>query len=235
MGGDKKRNRSGNEKSSPPSKMTRGQDSREYSLKDVMDKLEKLDEKMTALERMKDEIDCLKKEIAQLSKAKEGFQRFEVEQKRKCLLIKGLKSTATGKFESRAETKEALDRMFQYIEFTPSLEDYHRLGSLKPKESENTLVRVQFTNQDEKRELFAKFKEMGRDEEVKKISLINDYPSFQLPDVKRLSDIAYNLRKKQPGTKTRIIPRGLEVALQKLVNGKWTTVSANSGTAANEA
>ena len=105
------------------------------------------------------------------------------------------------------------------------------MGPIKQGESGNTLVRLQFYCQDEKALLFEKFKEMGSTDDVlKKLSLINDYPSFQLESVKKLSNIAYAIRKKSPGTKTRIVPRGLEVKLQQKERNaeRWTTVSTDT-------
>jgi hypothetical protein len=80
----------------------------------------------------------------------------------------------------------------------------------------------------------SKFKEYSNDQVIKKISLINDYPLFQLAEVKRLSDVAYNRRKKDKRIKTRIVFRGLEVQLQQRnQEGKWMTVSTDENT--NEA
>jgi hypothetical protein len=228
-------------KISPPHKMSRGgfnpnfntgsnsgPGAKQYTLNDVMMKLDRIEGEISKIWQKFEELDNLKHEVAQLRKANEGFLRQEVEQKKKCILIKGLASKSTEKYETRSETKETLDEMFNYFSLSPILEDYQRLGELKKDESENTLIRVKFATMDGKNELFQKFKEMGRDSELSKISLITDYPQFQLQEVKRLSNIAYDIRKHQKGTKTRIVPRGLGLALQSREgNGKWTTVSTN--------
>ena len=112
-----------------------------------------------------------------------------------------------------------------FIGLTPNLADFHRLGPITQGTSEETLIRVRFASIEDKNSLFAKFKEFGKNERLSKVSLINDYPLFQLNEVKRLSGIAYKLRTEKKGTKTRIIPRGLGVALQRQENGKWTNVS----------
>ena len=108
-----------------------------------------------------------------------------------------------------------------------TLEDYQRLGPIKPEADGGTLVRLQFWTRDDKSQLFAKFKEYTDDPIVKSLSLINDYPLFQLADVKKLSNEAYQLRQKDKSVKTRIVPRGLEVQLQTIrgTTGKWMTVS----------
>ncbi len=86
--------------------------------------------------------------------------------------------------------------LFEHIGLNLTLEDYQRLGPLKPDDTGSTMVRLQFWSKDDKSLLFAKFKEFSQDEQVKKVSLINDYPLFQLADVKRLSNEAYAIRQK---------------------------------------
>ncbi len=89
-----------------------------------------------------------------------------------------------------------------------------------------TLVRLQFWSKDDKSSVFAKFKEFNNDGVIKKISLINDFPLFQLAEVKRLSNEAFRIRQKDKRVKTRIVPRGLEVILQQRDHsGSWTTVN----------
>lgn len=130
------------------------------------------------------------------------------------------------KFETRQETYDRVTDLFGHIGINVTLEDYQRLGPIKP---EGTLVRLQFWTRDEKSLLFAKFKEFSNDQAIRKISLINDYPSFQLAEVKKLSDEAYKIRQKDKSIKTRIVPRGLEVRLQtrKGPNGKWMMVGSS--------
>jgi hypothetical protein len=222
MGRDNKRDRSKLEigdKVSPPGKMAK------YSINDVMEKLLQLEARMIKLEKLLEEVEELREEVGELKKFKEGYQRFEIEQKKKCLLIKGMRSSSSLSYETRKETKSCLAGLFEYIGHYPRVDDYQRLGTLKPGDSQSTLIRVQFGTIDDKIALFQRFKDIGKDFELSKISLINDYPSFQLPEVKRLSEIAYDLRTKKPGTKTRIVPKGLTVNLQTLQNGKWKTVS----------
>jgi hypothetical protein len=182
------------------------------------------------VDRLLGEIETLKKEVDRLSKLNEGFRRFEVEQKKKCILVKGLTSNTKNKFETRNETWLRVKKLFDHINLKINIEDYQRLGPIKQGDTGSTLVRIQFYCQDDKSLLFDKFKDMGGNDEVlKKLSLIQDYPSFQLSTVKKLSDIAYEIRKKTPGTKTRIVPRGLDVKLQKKDKHaeKWTTVSTD--------
>jgi hypothetical protein len=156
----------------------------------------------------------------------EGLRRLEVEHKKKSILVKGLDSLSTKKYETRQETWSRVQNLFDHVGLGHlTLEDYQRLGPLKANDSGSTLVRLQFWSKDDKSLLFSKFKEYSSDEVVKCISLITDYPLFQLADVKKLSDEAYKLRQKNRSTKTRIVPRGLEVVLQiRDQSGKWTTV-----------
>ena len=202
-----------------------GSNQQQFTLNDVMEVLKRMEGEISKLWQKFDEIDDLKYEITELRKTKENFQRFEIEQKRKCILIKGLASKATGKYETRTDTKASIDELFSFVDFHPRVEDYQRLGEIKQDETEKTLVRVKFATIDDKNELFQKFKDMGKNEELSKFSLINDYPSFQLSEVKRLSQVAYEIRRENKETKTRIIPRGLGVVLQKRINGKWMNVS----------
>jgi hypothetical protein len=195
---------------------------------DMMKKIEQLEKRFDKVEKMFEDVENLKKQMATLHKPLEGLKRLEVELKKKSLLLKGLGSFSTKKYETRLETYNSIQKLFNHIGLNLTLEDYQRLGPLKPNDSGSTLVRLQFWSKDNKSMLFAKFKEYSSDEMVRKISLINDYPLFQLAEVKRLSDLAYGLRQKDRSTKTRIVPRGLEVQLQRRdQSGKWTTVSEN--------
>ena len=215
-------------KVSPPSKMAKNND-KVFTIADVMNTLEAMRNdwkgEFVKVWNKLEEVDVLKEQIVELNKAKESFQRFEIEEKKKCILIKGLRSKTAAKYETKVETKESLDELFVFIGLTPNLADFHRLGPITQGASEETLIRVRFASIEDKNSLFAKFKEFGKNERLSKVSLINDYPLFQLNEVKRLSGIAYKLRTEKKGTKTRIIPRGLGVALQRQENGKWTNVS----------
>jgi hypothetical protein len=117
--------------------------------------------------------------------------------------------------------------LFGHIGLTLTLEDYQRLGPIKTDDPGSTLVRLQFWSKDDKAQIYAKFKEFSNDPVIKKISLINDYPLFQLAQVKKLSEESYNLRQQNRLIKTRIVPRGLEVQLQTRngSTGKWMSVS----------
>jgi hypothetical protein len=221
-------------KSSPPDKMSR-KASRDFTINDVMYKIDEMkDELKGDLSKIWEklgEVEELKKKVTEFDKMRENFQRFEIEEKKKSVLIKGLKSASSKKFETRQETKASLDELFDFISLKPIVTDYHRMGPLEHAKSEETLIRVRFSNLDEKGALFRRFKEMGDCDRLKKISLINDYPNFQLDEVKRLSRIAFDLRKAKKGTRTRIVPRGLNLALQKLdESGKWINVSRQEGT-----
>jgi hypothetical protein len=243
MFSNKKRNRPNSEKVSPPSKMSKNQNEQPSNSElmaqlnklvatnnDMMTKIDQLEKKFSLMEKLFGEVENLKKEIETLKKggrSNDAFKRFEIEQKKKSVLVKGLESLTTKKYEPRSETYQRVTEMFEHIGLGLTVEDYQRLGPIKPDETGSTLVRIQFWSKDDKAQLFAKFKEFGSDPIVKKISLINDYPLFQLSEVKRLSDEAFKLRQRDRSTKTRIVPQGLEVKLQirRGREGKWQTVS----------
>ncbi len=151
--------------------------------------------------------------------------------------MKGIASHSNKKYETRSETYRVVHDLFNHIGLNLTLEDYQRLGPLKADDTGSTMIRLQFWSKDDKSLLFAKFKEYSNDEHIKKVSLINDYPLFQLADVKRLSNEAYAIRQKDKSIKTRIVPRGLEVQLQQRnsrdPSAKWMTV--NLRTDQNEA
>ncbi len=131
------------------------------------------------------------------------------------------------KYEPRGETYDRVSELFGHIGLTLTLEDYQRLGPIKSDDPGSTLVRLQFWSKDDKAQIYAKFKEYSDDPVIKKISLINDYPLFQLNEVKKLSEESFRLRQKDKRIKTRIVPRGLGVQLQTRsgTTGKWMTVS----------
>ena len=123
----------GGSKVSPPSKMAKNND-KEYTINDVMNTLgEMRDEwkgEFVKVWNKLEEVDVLKGQIDELNKTKESFQRFEIEEKKKCLLIKGLKSRTVEKYETRAETKASLDELFEFVALSPSIVDFHRLGPI---------------------------------------------------------------------------------------------------------
>ncbi len=181
---------------------------------------------LCSTEKLFEEVETVKSQIAKWNKPMEGLRRIEIEQKKKTILVKGLDSLSTKKFETRAETYSRVQNLFDHLGLNLTLEDYQRLGPLKQDDTGSTLIRLHFWSKDDKSLLFAKFKEYSSDPVVKRISLINDYPLFQLADVKKLSDQAFKIRQKDKRIKTRIVPRGLEVQLQtRDQTGKWTTVS----------
>ena len=235
----KKRDRDNSEGMSPPNKMTKNTANQPSnsdlmdqlnqlvaSNADVIQKIDQLEKRFDKVEKLFEEVDELKKRLSLMSKPMESFKRFEIEQKKKSVLLKGLDTISTNRYETRAETYKRVNDLFDHLGLNLTLEDYQRLGPIKPDDAGSTLVRLQFWSKDDKSLILSKFKEYSDDEVVKKLSLINDYPLFQLADVKRLSDESYKLRQKNKSIKTRIVPRGLEVQLQtRDQSGKWTTVS----------
>ena len=160
---------------------------------DMVQKIDSLEKRFTLVEKLFEEIETLKKEVERLSnqnKSHDGFRRFEVEQKKKSILVKGIPSVTKKKYESRQETYDCVNQLFEHIGLNLTLEDYQRLGPIKPEDSGSTLIRLVFWTIDDKSQIFAKIQEFSDDPIVKKISLINDYPLFQIADVKKLSDQA---------------------------------------------
>ena len=244
-----KRDRSSSEQISPPHKMAKNNKHQTSqptnsdlmaqltqlvaSNMDVMRKIDQLEKRFDAVEKLFEEVEFLKEKVTRLSKQCEtidGYRKFEVEQKKKSLLVKGLESLTTKKYESRQETYDRVNKMFDHVGLDLTVEDYQRLGPVNPNETGSTLVRLKFWSKDDRARLFARFKELRDDPIVQKISLFNDYPSFQLAEVKKLSDEAYRIRQEDKTTKTRIVPRGLEIHFQtrKGASGKWSTVSTKS-------
>jgi hypothetical protein len=240
MSNPKKRDRISTEQVSPPNKMSKNnRDTSHPSNADIMEqinqlissnadvikKIDQLEKRFDKVEKLFGEVETLRRKVAMMEKPFESFRRFEIERKQKSVLIKGLDSYSTKKYETRIETYKRMNDLFDHLGLGLTVEDYQRLGPLKPGESGSTMVRLQFWSRDDKSQLFAKFKEFSGDETIKKLSLINDYPSFQLSEVKRLSNEAYKLRQADKRIKTRIVPRGLEVQLQtRDLSGTWTTV-----------
>lgn len=245
----KKRDRASSDQISPPHKMAKNTpNSNQPSNSDLMaqltqlvtantdviQKIESLEKKFSIVEKLFEEVENLKKEVDRLSKQNspsEGFKRFEVDRKQKSILLKGLVSNSTRKYETRQETYDRVNELFLHLGLNLTLEDYQRLGPLKPDNSGSTMVRLQFWTRDDKALLFAKFKEYSNDQWINRLSLINDYPLFQLAEVKRLSERAFDLRKSDRTIKTRVVPRGLELRLQTRQGrtGKWMTVSLQNG------
>jgi hypothetical protein len=179
------------------------------------------------IESVKGEVDNLRSEVDILKVSLNGFQRMEIEAKRRSILIKGLRFESGDKrFETRTQTKAALSKFFEKVDLTPHLVDYYRLGGRRDDEDGSRVcVRVQFDDVDQKFELFEKLKSSGRT--LSDYSILTDYPSFQQQEFKALSGKAYELRTATPGLKTRIVPKGLGLQLQTRAGSehKWTAVS----------
>lgn len=232
MGGRGKRSLdSGTDKVSPPNKMTRNRRNSESNeilskLDSIEAKFEDLQKEVAEIKRVLQEIESVRTEVDSLKESISGFQRLEMEVKRRCVLVKGLKFETRDKYEKREQTEAALAGFFEALDMTPTLVDYHRLGGRKEDEDGSKVcVKIQFVHLDQKFELFEKLKARGRD--LSDYSVLTDYPSFQQAEFKRLSGIAYRLRTATPGTKTRIIPKGLGLILQKRASNadRWTAVS----------
>jgi hypothetical protein len=219
------------EKVSPPSKMRNNSESSKSD--EILAKLDLLENRFKAIEKevaelskVLREVQTIKAEVESFRDLCTGYQKFELEAKKRSILIRGLPFKTKEKFETRVQTKAALADFFKRIDMTPTLVDYHRLGGLKEREDGSKVaIRVQFVDLDQKFELFDKLKLKGK--ELQEVSILTDYPSFQVTEFKNLSNAAYNLRQSNPGTRTRIVQKGLGLILQKRPNGndRWTSVS----------
>jgi hypothetical protein len=163
------------------------------------------------------EIEALKAEVETLKVAVSGFQRLGMKSKRRSVLIRGLIFKSADKFKNRSQTKQALGEFFGRIGATLHLVDYHCLGGRRDgKDGSKASIRVVFSDVDQKLGLFDKLKIKGR--EFANISILTDYPNFQLQEFKALSEQADRLRTEKPGTRTRIVPRVIGLSLQSRAN-----------------
>jgi chromosome segregation ATPase len=221
---------------SPPSKMNKN------DTEAIMAKLDSLESRFSKVEQevaeltrivrsFEDTFEGIKADVESLKESQDCFRRLEIESKKRCVLIRGLKFRSKGKFETRTETREALADFFNQVGVDPPhLVDYQRLGGLRAGEDGGKVaIRAEFSDVDQRINLFDKLKLKGR--ELQDYSVQTDYPKFQLQEFKLLSGQAYEIRKARPGIKTRIIPKGLGLVLQTK-NGpesKWMAVSAGQG------
>ncbi len=167
----------------------------------------KIEQEIADLNRVVRAMETIRVEVDSLKESQECFQRLEIESKKRCVLIRGLKFRTSEKFETRSETRAALASFFEKAGVeAPHLVDYQRLGGLKVGEDgAKVSIRVEFSDVDQKIGLFEKLKQKGR--ELNAYSVLTDYPKFQVPEFKHLSGAAYEIRKSSPGVKTRIVPR----------------------------
>lgn len=188
----------------------------------------KIENEVAEITKFVREVESMRSKVAELNETCLSFQRFELENKKRCVLLRGLRFGTEARFETRQQTKAVLGEFFGRVGMTPHLVDYQRLGGLKPDENGSKVsIRVQFVDVDQKFDLFDKLKEKGR--ELQDVSVLTDYPSFQLTQFKQLSGAAYKIRQENPGTKTRITQKGLGLVLQKKGSGldaSWIPVSA---------
>jgi len=231
MGRKKRSIEVGSEGFSPPSKMNKD-DTQAIMAK--LDSLEsrflKVEQEVSELNKIVRAMEGIRAEVESLKESRECFQRLEIESKKRCVLVKGLKFRAKkGIYETRSETREALASFFGLVGVeSPHLVDYQRLGGLKAGEDGSKVaIRVEFSDVDQRVNLFEKLKLKGH--ELKEYSVLTDYPKFQLKEFKHLSGQAYELRKSNRGVKTRIVPKGLGLVLQSRdsTDGKWKAVSSD--------
>jgi hypothetical protein len=220
------------ERVSPPHKMSTrsingaGVDEIMAKLDSIEERFKKLELEMAEITKVMKDFEVVKQEVEGLKETCSSFQRLELEQKKRSVLVRGLMFKSSEKYETRTQTKAALAEFFARIGLKPHLVDYQRLGGRRADEDGSKIsVRIQFMDTDQKLHLFEKLKEHGR--ELHDINILTDYPNFQLQEFKRLSGIGYELRKAKPGTKTRVVSKGLGLALQSRTgpSDRWTSVS----------
>jgi hypothetical protein len=215
---------------SPPNKMsTRGSETSELiaHMEQLKERFAKIEKEVADISKFVREVETMRAKVGELQVVCEGYQRSELETKKRCVLLKGLRFGSESKFETRQQTKAVLADFFGRVEMAPHLVDYQRLGGKRDGENGNKVsIRVQFADVDQKFVLYDKLKEKGRD--LQDVSVLTDYPFFQLDRFKQLSEAAYNIRKENPGTRTRIVPKGLGLNLQRRPrdsDGPWMSVS----------
>ena len=218
---------------SPPTKMApRGRsDSKSEEILTRIDalgaRLSNLEKDVAELTKALREMEAIRADVNSVKDTCESFKRLELEAKKRSVLVRGLPFKTADKFETRKQTKVVLAELFERLEMTPHLVDYQRLGGVKTGEDGSKVsIRVQFVNVDQKFDLFDALKNKGR--AVDDVTILTDFPNFQMQEFKRLSGVAYNLRKENPGVKTRIVPKGLGLNLQRRANNldKWMSVSS---------
>jgi hypothetical protein len=232
MGKNKRSFESDSSKISPPNKMpARGRSGSVDRSSQILSEIALLREKFTELEKevaeiskFVREVESLRTRVEAVQESCESFQRLELDNKKRCVLLRGLKFRSTEQqYETRQQTKAVLAEFFTRAGMAPHLVDYQRLGGLRTGENGSKIsIRVQFVDVDQKFDLFDKLKAKGR--ELEDVSVLTDYPSFQLKRFKQLSDAAYKIRQETPGTKTRIVPKGLTLNLQRrpTKDDRWT-------------
>lgn len=216
------------EKLSPPNKMNKSDSQALMAKFEALEaRFVKVEQEVAELNRRVGIMEGIRAEVDSLNESRECFQRFEIESKKRCVLIRGLKFRTHKQYETRQETRAALASFFEQAEVeAPHLVDYQRLGGLKVGEDGSKVsIRVEFSDVDQKIGLFEKLKLKGKD--LSEYSVLTDYPKFQLQEFKTLSGEAYEIRKSAPGTKTRIVPKGLGLVLQRRdpSTDKWMAVS----------
>jgi hypothetical protein len=226
------------EKVSPPAKMNKGSGSGSgsVSLADVMKEIIEIKNKMTKIEednlvfqKWAKDVDMIKGKLEKIDLAVDDFRRSEIEAKKACVLIKGIKFVGKGKFETRTETRDRLRALFADLDgFKSHMFDYYRMGGRKDAKDDGSKVpiRVIFVDVDQKFELFNLLRIHGKKPSIKNIQVLNDYPKFQVAEVKKLSQQGYDLRQRNQGLRTRIVPKGLSLVLQSRhsEDEKWTAV-----------
>jgi len=236
MGRNKRRFDPESSKVSPPNKMpTRSRSGSVDRSTEILSEIAQLRQRFDDIEKKVEdiskfvrEVESLRTRVDAIQESCEGFQRLELETKKRCVLLRGLAFRSSGQqYETRQQTREVLAEFFGKVDMRPHLVDYQRLGGLRLNEDGSKVsIRVQFVDVDQKFDLFNRLKEKGR--ELANISVLTDYPSFQLKQFKQLSDVAFKIRQENPGAKTRIVPKGLALQLQRRPNkdAKWMSVSA---------
>ncbi len=121
---------------------------------DMFQKIDQLEKRFGLVEKLFEEVENLKKEVERLRKPQDGFKRFEVEQKKKSILVKGLGSRTKRKYETRQETYHEVNDFFMHLGLNLTLEDSGRsslrilvalwsgcssgLGMTSPRSSQNS-------------------------------------------------------------------------------------------------
>lgn len=206
------------------------------AVKDILDALEALrgelktqiagvNDKLGRLEALSSRVQAVEVKMGTWERR---CKQAEVEEKRKWTVIRGLwKQEEVVGYETRDQLRTSLDEMKELMGVELRLMDYYRLKDIqRNKKSIPGLVKVKFITSDDKDYFFSKVPVCGQKDDLKNLSFQQDVPSFLVEKYKRLDGLAFKLRKSDK-VKTRVVPRGLDLQLQKRTKeagSRWETV-----------
>ena len=198
-------------------------------------KMAEMEERLKQIETLKVSVTKLEKEVKEFRGLSRAMKLNEIEGKKYWLVIKGMKTHKDMvNFETRAQTKEILNDLWNYLGVNLVLADYFRLQvPRRPQGAQGAqrqpvtgIVKIKLTSIDDRHLIFSKVSTLGRNQELKHVTFQDDLPAFQVETFKKLDKAAYDIRKAE-GVRTRIQTRGTELILQRkerTENSRWVSV-----------